>query len=391
MKSRRRHLRLLMPALAIAVATAACDMDTPSRTSLEPQFAVDGWERTAFDVYTQNLYLGGDTGPLFDPAVIGNPVRLVQEVQTFWDDVKHSDVAARMDQIAEELALRNPEVMGVQEALQFVTLGADFQPDQQGFVDLLGALQTAIAARGLPYEVAVTQPTTASALPLEIDFGTGQVTRYLGFTDRIAIFRRTDVDVTEATSATYAASIPVAPGFDVKRGWARVTVDHEGTVHNFVTTHLETQGVRPVHDAQADQLMAILDGLDGLTILTGDLNSDAEAVEGDPSWTPTYGKLIAAGFSDMWALAPHARTDPGFTCCQDKDLRNETSSLEERIDFVLVRSSDGPIPGEGNERGFFRADVIGDRSTDRTDDGLWPSDHAGLTAGISHADMVADD
>lgn len=382
--------RLLMPALAFAVSMTACD--TASETGPDPQFSFNGWERTSFDVYTQNLYLGGDTGPLLDPTVIGNPVRLVEEVGNFWNDVTQSDVAARMDQIAEELAIRNPEVMGVQEALQFVTLGPTFQPDGGGFIDLLGALQTAIATRGLPYEVAIVQPTTASALPLEIDFSTGQVTRYLGFTDRVAIFKRTDVDVTDSESATYTAAIPAAPGVEIKRGWARVTVDHEGMTHHFVTTHLETQGVRPVHDAQAAELMAVLDALGGLTILTGDLNSDAAGMEGDPSWTPTYGSLIDDGFSDMWLLSPHASTDAGFTCCQDKDLRNEASSLEERIDFVLVRSSDGPITGDGTGADRFREDVVGDRATNRTADGLWPSDHAGLIASIRHTtSTVAED
>jgi hypothetical protein len=153
--------------------------------------------------------------------------------------------------------------------------------------------------------------------------------------------------------------------------------------HHFVTTHLETQGVRPVHDGQAFELMnAVLAGLDGITVLSGDLNSDAEAQEGDASWTPTYGALLAAGFADVWELAPHSRRDKGFTCCQNPDLRNETSELDERIDFVLVRSSDGPVTGPGIKRGHFRADVVGDRPRDRTASGLWPSDHAGLVAGI---------
>jgi len=372
--------------LALVAAVAACD--SPSETAVAPDFAVTGWERTSFDVYSQNLFLGGDTGPLFNPAVISNPVALIGAVNTFWDDVGDSEVTARMAEIADEIGRQNPEVVGVQEALQFVTLNASFQPDGGGYVDLLAALQGAIAAKGLPYELAVAQATTSSALPMAIDFTATppQVTRYLGFTDRVAVFKRTDVTVTDQASSTYAAAIPLAPGVDIKRGWIRLTVEHEGVAHHFVNTHLETQGVRPVHDGQAFELMnVVLAGLDGVTVLVGDLNSDAEAVDGDPSWTPTYGSLIGAGFADLWELSPHSRNDRGFTCCQDPSLRNATSELDERIDFVLVRSSDGPIPSEGEKKGHFRADVVGDRSSDLTANGVWPSDHAGLVGRILKA------
>jgi len=382
-------------ALALIGGVAACD-ESPQDTMVSPDFSIHaetGWERTSFDVYTQNLFLGGDTGPLFDPAVISNPVALIQAVGTFWADVQDSDVVARMAEIADEIALQNPEVVGVQEALQFVTLNGSFQPDGAGYVDLLAALQGAIAAKGLPYVLEIAQATTSSALPMEIDFSTGAVTRYLGFTDRVAVLRRTDVQVTDAAGGVYTAAIPLAPGVAIQRGWARVTVDHEGTAHHFVATHLETQGVRPVHDGQAFELInGVLASLpEGVTVLVGDLNSDAEASEGDPSWTPTYGNLIDAGFADLWELSPHARTDPGFTCCQDPSLRNGVSELDERIDFVLVRSSEGPIPGEGNRRGHFRADVVGDRSSDLTGSGLWPSDHAGLVGSIRNTDGTAED
>ncbi|MDH3208657.1 MAG: hypothetical protein OEO79_18810, partial [Gemmatimonadota bacterium] len=361
-----------MVALLLAGLTAC---DTPQDDPVAPTFGVNGgWERSAFEVYSQNLFLGGDTGPLFDPAVISDPVALFQAVNGFWADVQQSDVQARMGEIADDIATHNPEVVGVQEALQFVTLDGSFQPNGAGFIDLLAALQGAIAAQSLPYEMVVVQPTTSSALPLTIDFSTGQVTEYLGFTDRVAILKRTDVTVTDYASSVFVAAIPLAPGVDIKRGWARVTVDHEGAPHHFITTHLETQGVRPVHDGQAVELLnAVVAGLDGLTIVSGDLNSDAAATEGDPSWTPTYGNFIAAGFADLWELAPHSRRDAGYTCCQDPTLQNEASELDERIDFVLVRSSDGPIPGPGLSRGHYRADVVNDRPSERTTSGLWPS------------------
>lgn len=372
----RIRYRPLATASALAVGLAACD--APSESAMEPDFdVVTGWERTAFDVYTQNLYLGGDTGPLFDPDVVANLPLLAQKVADFWDEVLASDVTARMGEIADHIADHTPEVVALQEGLQFIAVDLTGQ-EQPVVVDLLGALMAQLQARGLPYDTVVVQEATSSQLPLGSDF-----THALLFTDRLAILKRGDVDVTDFASGVYAAAVPIGQGVQVRRGWARATVDHDGTIYNFVNTHLETQGAQPIHDLQAEELMSLLGQLDGVTVLAGDLNSDAAAVQGDASWTATYGRLIdEAGFSDVWALAPHARTDPGYTCCQDNNLRNASSELDQRIDFVLVRSTEGDIPGNGERRGHFRLDVIGDRTGDLTSSGLWPSDHAGLVAGI---------
>ena len=381
--------RGLLGPFAVVIAAFAAACDQPSETGVEPDFArvEQGWERTSFDVYSQNVYLGGSTASLFDPAVIADPVALLTAVNTFWAEVQASDVAGRMSAIVEEIAAQDPEVVGLQEVLRFVTLGPDFQPDGGGYIDFLAAFEQAIADQGLPYVKAVEQAGTNSGLPLGIDFSTGQVTQYLGFTDRVVIFRRTDVDVTDSDSGTYTYFVPVAPNVDIKRAWARITANHEGMKHNFVTTHLESQRVRPVNEAQGMELIAMTTALDGVTIVTGDLNSDAAGMEGDPSYTQTYENLIAAGFADVWELAPHSRNDPGYTCCQADDLRNTVSELDERIDFVLVRSMADP----GMRRGHFRLDVVGDRISDMTPGGHWPSDHAGLAGSIRGADAIADD
>lgn len=371
-----RRLGLMLP---ILIGLGACDA-AEDEDPLAPELGVFNDEArglAGFEVYTQNLYLGGSTSALFDPAVIADPVALLGAVNGFWADVQASDISARMGEVADLLALRNPDLMGVQEGLQFVTLDGTFQPDGAAFVDMLAELQSAIAGRGLPYEVAVVQPTTSSALPLQIDFSTGAVTQYLGFTDRVAILKRSDVNVTDVASAVYGAAVPVAPGVDIKRGWSRVTVDRDGLLHHFVNTHLETQQVRPVHDLQAAELMGVVDALDGVTILAGDLNSDAEATAGDASWTPTYGNLVAAGFEDVWAAAPRAGGIHGSTCCQDPDLMNRLSSLEERIDFVLVRSS---AFADVSQPAPYQARVVGNLGRDKTPSGLWPSDHAGIMA-----------
>jgi hypothetical protein len=128
----------------------------------------------------------------------------------------------------------------------------------------------------------------------------------------------------------------------------------------------------------------VLAGLDGVTVLVGDLNSDAEAGPGAPSWTPSYGRLLDAGFVDAWVQA-NPQGDPGYTCCQDPDLRNAVSILDERIDFVLVRA-DGHVGPSWRFPGSVAADILGEEPADLTDPtGLWPADHAGLLAELKLA------
>jgi hypothetical protein len=123
----------------------------------------------------------------------------------------------------------------------------------------------------------------------------------------------------------------------------------------------------------------MLAGNDGVTILMGDLNSDAEAEPGEPSHTDTYANLTDAGWVDVWEAAPHPRRVKGYTCCVVD--RPEPRTPDERIDFVLVQGDD--ITGDiRDDRTLYLANVVGTRRFDRTPSGLWPSDHGGIVASI---------
>ena len=367
----------------IALTALACQDDTES--PVEPQFSRDGrgsGRSHAFRVYTQNVYLGGDTGPIFTLDFSDIPA-VLSAANQFWGEVQASNVPERMAEFVDEIDERRPHVVALQEVLRFVLLDASFNPT--GGVDLLAAIEGEIAARGLPYETAVIQETTSSTLPLGFDPATGGISQWLNFTDRVVILRRSDVAVTDLAKGLYAASLPLGP-VELVRGWARLTVDHRGTPHHFVATHLETQAARPLHDAQASELQNnVVAGLEGVTIIAGDLNSDAAANEGEPSWTATYGNLIADGFTDVWESSPRHRRVTGVTCCQSPNLR-ENSELDERIDFILVRSSEERASKLSRQRGLFRAEVVGDERSDLTPSGLWPSDHAGIAATLRTLD-----
>ena len=375
-------------ALGLALLAGACD--EPPESPLGPELGIAGEETQAwvasqhggerdraFEVYSQNVYLGGDTGPLFSLDFSNLPAVLAA-TNVFWNDVQQSDVPGRISEIAGEIASRQPDVVGLQEMLLFEILDGSFAPVDD--VDFLALIEGEIATRGLPYETEVVQAATTSQLPLAFDPSVG-VTRWLRFTDRVIILRRSDVWVTAVDQGVYAATYTLGP-VTLKRGWARVSVDHRGVPHHFVTTHLEIQALAPVQAAQASQLLGLVAGLEGVTIIGGDLNSDAAAGPGAPSYTPTYELMLDSGFEDVWELAPRSRADPGYTCCQADDLRNQVSGLDQRIDFVLVRSSAGPTKDTAPGSGFYRFEQAGDEQLDRTPSGLWPSDHAGLVGSL---------
>ena len=137
-----------------------------------------------------------------------------------------------------------------------------------------------------------------------------------------------------------------------------------GASFTFFDTHLES--FHPlVRQAQAAELAAIVGAVEGPLVLAGDLNSlpgtEGAAILAAP---PPFGP----GLVDVWAaLHPN---QPGFTCCFAEDLADPALLLDVRIDYVMVR---GLRP--------LTARVLGAAPGDHAT-GLWPSDHAGVTASL---------
>ena len=135
-----------------------------------------------------------------------------------------------------------------------------------------------------------------------------------------------------------------------------------------MTTHL---ALAPNFDptvplAQAEELRDTAGDTDLPVVFVGDFNSLASDST-NPTFE-TYQSFIDAGFVDTWRQTHPV--DPGFTCCQSPDVSNAESSLSVRIDLIFVR---GNID-------IVNARLVGDKQADRTPSGLWPSDHAGVTA-----------
>lgn len=322
---------------------------------------------------TRNVYLGGDTGPVFQ-ADFNDLGAILLASATVWAGVQSTNFAERAVALVDEIAEGRPHLIGLQEVARFVILDGHGAPI--GLLDFLDILETEIAARGLAYTVIGVQENTSVTLPVAFDPDVG-VTELVNFTDRDVVLARSDVSIEAVANDNYATTYSLSKDVTLKRGWIRVSTKLRGVTYNFVNTHLESQALAPIQAGQLQELLSsVVSGLHGVTVLVGDLNSDAEGEPGDASWTPSYDELIAHGFVDTWDES-HSDSEPGFTCCNDPDLLNLAPSFDQRIDFVLVRGRGALI-----ERVIDDVDteVLGDELDDLTESGLWPSDHGGLLA-----------
>ena len=105
--------------------------------------------------------------------------------------------------------------------------------------------------------------------------------------------------------------------------------------YRVASTHLEAFNLQ-VRDAQAAELIGILEAEDLPVILLGDFNSSPDIESGSDDQN-TYLAVTEAGFVDMWKGGPGT----GPTCCQSADLAGD-NQLSKRIDFVFVRNSSVP-------------------------------------------------
>jgi endonuclease/exonuclease/phosphatase family metal-dependent hydrolase len=313
-------------------------------------------------VMTQNLYLGADLSPVLAAT---NFTDFLIAVATIYGNVQYTDFPARATAIAAEIDAAGADIVGLQEVSNWTSSGPGAPPS----VDFLAILQQALADRGLSYSVAaVSHDLSVGPIPLLLCSGSfGSC--LLSYEDRDVILVNDDtagLEVSNARTGTYDAQFEVttvAGPISFDRGWATVEGRLEGNTFKFATTHLETEEVAAIQEAQAQEFLAGPARGGGAVIAVGDFNSAA-----DGSSTATYDMLTKSWFADAWALNPG---DPGFSCCQNATLTNSASLLYERVDLVLTH---------GAARGV-EAYLVGDSPFQATPP-LWPSDHAGLVATV---------
>lgn len=319
----------------------------------------------AVGVATYNVYLGAGLKPLFDAGSRGE---LVTRAGELYAAMEATDFRERAAALADLLAARAPEVVGLQEVARWERGPAG--GDLTVRYDFLRLLLDELAARGTPYRTVAANDNFTGRMAVS-------ATEEARFTDRDVIVVRDGPPASSrprtsrATSAAYGAQATLPsriPGlsFEVPRGWSSVDVTVRGGTFRFATTHLEAFGTPDVRAAQARELAAALAGSPHPVVLTGDFNSRPTDASG------AYGILAGAGYTDAWTAAG-GDPDGGWTAGQSGSLL-AGNELSHRIDHVLYRP-DGVRA--------VTAEVVGDREADRSaPTGFWPSDHAGVLAGL---------
>ena len=376
---------------------------------LAPQFILAGVGNPNDDgikVMTQNLYVGAD---IFKVLNEGQPI-YVNAAEIFADIIT-TNFAERADVIADQIAIKLPHVIGLQEVSLIRTqcpsdaiTGNTTSNAPDVYADYLQILMDALNARGLNYQVVASIQNVDIELPA---INTPQI--LAGCTDAFFDARLTDYDVTLVradVSATmvleqgYAANFPVpipATGGTIvfSRGFTVIDGSYNGIDFRFANTHLEVTG-NPYADAfqfaQAYELTETLNVIgstlgEKITFVVGDFNSDpSQGPLVDCFAPPTFATFVTdgcvtphftmlnAGFIDLWSQLPASAGD-GDTCCQSDLLDNQNSELSQRIDYVWVKlPTNSPL-----EITSVDASVLGDNLTTNN---LWSSDHAGIAAQV---------
>lgn len=334
---------------------------------------------------TRNQYLGADLTPV---VLAQTPGEFFAAATAALQQIAANNFPLRARRLAAEVALTRPDLIGLQEVYDFTVEGSNIGPP---FVNHLDEILTALAAKGQIYEVAATTENLDITVPIE-GFGLVRVL------DRDVILVREGVEFTPLSGYFYDGGLcgvpilnpafgligpedlestpsedgcnytivadvtpPVGPKIIIERGFIGVDVTVRGKDYRFVNTHLEQQQPDPT-----DENSAIIQSLQSYELVTtllatmpanrtlillGDFNSSDEDMPividiPIPPYQiqiiPPYQIIVdvETGFADVWDTNPLKLFDQnGFTCCQDGDLSNTRSLLDERIDLIFVRDT----------------------------------------------------
>jgi endonuclease/exonuclease/phosphatase family metal-dependent hydrolase len=301
-------------------------------------------------VMTRNLYVGTD---LEKPLSLSRS-ELPTAVAAAWVTFQNTNYVVRMAAIAEEICSVSPHLVGLQEVM---LLRASTPAGEIFKADFLETLLRDLALLYESNECEHSYKEVAKVQNVDVEMPMATASGYVDIrlTDHEVILARDDVVTSNVDNGTYAAALHYKTA-TIPRGW--VAVDAEiinGATVRFASTHLES--VSTVRHAQGVELIRILARENRPLILLGDFNTPAP---GDL----TYQFFLGAGYTD-WG------PDPGDTCCQEGDLNNPDSQLDERIDIVFTRNI---ALAEG------QSILIGDTPSEELKPfGIfWPSDHAGV-------------
>ena len=323
-------------------------------------------------VMTYNVNEGTD----FDQVVGAQTLpQFLVGVGQILTQVQGTNPPERMQAVARQILEAQPELLSIQEVDQWYTGILDPMTGQCGTMnlqyDMLQELLNDLAAQGGHYEVAVqvTQyafPPTPGLIPPTDYF-------CVSLNDYNVILARTDLPHwvfrwSNPQSGQFMNQVvlptPVGP-FPLPRVWASVDAEFFGHSFLFINTHLESFDPN-IRELQAGELRAGPANTSLPLIIAMDSNAQAFPLPQDP----TYVDFISAGYNDVWSKIFPKRA--GLTCCQSEADNNPVSQLYQRIDLVLTHGRVTP----------WAVALIGTNPASRLPDGLWPSDHAAVVAGV---------
>ena len=357
-------------------------------------------------VMTQNQYLGAELTPIIaaeDPAAAN--AAMIAALTT----LSNNNYPERVTALAESIRDKQPHLVALQEMYAFTCI----DPLGTGYCGLFpnafnDHLAETMSALGDDYEVAaVVQNLTLAppvlpilGIPLYLD-PVNPV--FIQVIDRDVILARADVDTTiidfdcgpesSEDGCNYVNVAPASVGpfdFNIERGFVGVDATIDDVDYRFINTHLEVKMLGDslestfLQPAQASELWgAILGTFDPSKrlILAGDFNSSpvdvspvgvVTAYQQFTNGLTIFGDELPFSLTDIWPLRPG--NPDGFTCCELADLSNAPSQHYERVDNVFTL----PAPSK------VKANVLDAEVEDKTLSGLWPSDHASVSAELTY-------
>lgn len=262
----------------------------------------------------------------------------------------------RAKAIAEAIASKKPDLIGLQESVRIGLIIPTFRTITYNFIE---RLLEALEELGLRYEVAARNKNVRIALP----DSNGNTVQFLE-RDAILIRKGHKLDVIKKEQANFETNLTVPiegqPPLTILRGWSFIDVEINGKVFRMINTRLDPT-LEYIRNAQAIEIIQKPANTHLPVIIMGDLNSIPNST--------TYKLFTKAGFRDLWSEIGET---PGFTAEQNADLLNAVSLLNQRIDYILFKN--GWEPDE--------VELVGELQKDRTQTGLWPSDHSGVSANL---------
>jgi len=363
-------------------------------------------------VMTQNQYLGADLTPIIeaDDALTAN-----EAIFAALNTLSNNNYLERVQALTQSILDKKPHLVSLQEVYAFSCYDP-ISPESAGrcallpnvFNDHLAATMSALGDNY--YVAAVVQNVTLEppvlpipGIPLFLD--PLQPPVFISVIDRDVILARSDVSTSVVEfdcmlkssfdGCNYHSVAPASVGpfdFNIERGFVGVDATIGDDTYRFVSTHLEVKQLGDsieslfLQPAQASELLGALLASGSFNpsrplIVAGDFNSSpvdvsplglVTAYQQFVNGLTLFGDELPVSLTDTWKLRP-GKPD-GFTCCELTDLSNAPSMHYERVDIVFA----WPAPAE------VKSNVLNAKVEDKTPSGLWPSDHASVSAEFSY-------